>query len=57
MRRRFPAFPPGRGIGIIDTLHLIEMPRAIEVDGKIARVSAGSSGRVETMVREITSTG
>ena len=36
-----PGVSPGRGTGIIDTLHLIEIPQGDRGDGKVARVSAG----------------
>ena len=45
-----PGRTPGRGIGIIDTLHLIEIPVAIERDERIARLPAGSRRGHEGMV-------
>ena len=48
-----PGVSSGRGIGIIDTLHLIEVPPAIEAMRKSRRIPTGNARRHEAMVSRL----
>ena len=52
-RRRFNGKFTGRGIGIIDTLHLVEVARAASRLGPLG----GGSGRCEEVVHHLHGTG
>ena len=47
----------GRGIGIIDTIHLVEVARAVEVLGDVVLPAAGRPGGDPRLVRASTSPG